>query len=105
MERRGGLGGVGVQEFRMGDKSLGDGRGGGGRGAEGLVLVRSVPLVEAVIRFSLRLYTRTADGHCLGKAKTNSFIDISTVQSNTTQLVILLKCISYIVWFNDMFRL
>jgi len=30
-------------------------------------------------------------------------IDINNIQSNTTQLVILLRCISYIVWFNDMF--
>jgi hypothetical protein len=31
--------------------------------------------------------------------------DINNRQSNTTQLMILLRCISYIVSFNDMFRL
>jgi len=32
-------------------------------------------------------------------------IDINNIQSNTAQLIILLRCISYIVSFNDMFRL
>ena len=32
-------------------------------------------------------------------------INISNIQSNTTQLIILLWCISYIVSFDDMFRL
>ena len=30
-----------------------------------------------------------------------TIIDINNIESNTTQLIILLKCISYIVWFND----
>jgi hypothetical protein len=32
-------------------------------------------------------------------------ININNIGPNTTQLMILLKCISYIVSFNDMFRL
>jgi len=32
-------------------------------------------------------------------------IDINNIESNTTQLIILLRCISYIVLFNGMFRL
>ena len=32
-------------------------------------------------------------------------IDVKHIQSNTLQLMILLKCVSYIVSFNDMFRL
>jgi len=32
-------------------------------------------------------------------------IDINNIQSNTTQLMILLRCTSYNVSFNDMFRL
>jgi hypothetical protein len=32
-------------------------------------------------------------------------ININNTQSNTTQLMILLSCISYIVSFNEMFRL
>ena len=32
-------------------------------------------------------------------------ININYIQSNTSQLMILLRCISYIVSFNDMFRL
>jgi hypothetical protein len=33
------------------------------------------------------------------------FIDINNIYSNTTQLIILLKYTSYIVSFNDIFRL
>ena len=32
-------------------------------------------------------------------------IDVKNMQSNTTQLMILLRCISYILSFNDMFGL
>ena len=42
-------------------------------GQEYIAMVLSVPLVEAVIPFSLRLCTRTTDGHLLSKVKTNSF--------------------------------
>jgi hypothetical protein len=37
--------------------------------------------------------------------KPSNIIDINNIYSNTTHLMILLKCIYYIVSFNDMFQL
>jgi len=37
--------------------------------------------------------------------QTRLIVNINDIQSNATQLLILLRCISYIVSFNDLFRL
>jgi hypothetical protein len=52
------------------------------------------------IYFLLKLFNITVSSRT-----TSSVININHVQSHTTQLMILLKCIYYIVSFNDMFRL
>jgi len=52
---------------------------------------------------SLLLYVnRKFHNTCFGQAY---IIHINYIQSNTTQLFILLRSISYIISFNDMFRL